>query len=177
MRGGSDCCGNFCVIRPIEGNPRQSRILDSTPWVPDSRYWTPFFAVELGLWFPMASGILDSLSCVPNPKGQDFGFHIKITLDSIFHQQKFPGFIKDRTGGGAAVGALVQPPPATFSDGNFFFYTLVTQICHLPHKQARFSNLTILNTHKKRTGKLCLVAVTNEFVALNNNRRGNFGHI
>ena len=111
MRGGSDCCGNFCVIRPIEGNPRQSRILDSTPWVPDSRYWTPFFAVELGLWFPMVSGILDSLSCVPNPKGQDFGFHIKITLDSIFHQQKFPGFIKDRTGGGAAVGALVQPPP------------------------------------------------------------------
>ena len=69
----------------------------------------------------MVSGILDSLSCVPNPKGQDFGFHIEITLDSIFHQQKFPGFIKDCTGGGAAVGALVQPPPATFSDGYFFF--------------------------------------------------------
>ena len=37
---------------------------------------------------------------------------------------------KDRAGGG---GALV---PLTFSDGKFFFFfTLVTQICHLPHEQ------------------------------------------
>ena len=41
--------------------------------------------------------------------------------------------------------------------------------------QTRFSNLTILNTHKQRTDKLCLVAVANEFVALNDNRKGNFG--
>ena len=70
----------------------------------------------------MVSGILDSLSCVPNPKGQDFGFHIKITLDSVFHQQKFPGFIKDRTGGGAVVGALVQPPLPLFQMVIFFLY-------------------------------------------------------
>ena len=92
MHGGIDCCGNLYLIRPMEGNPRQSWILDSTPWVPNSRYWIPFFLVELGLWFPMVSGILDSLSCVPNPKGQDFGFHIKITVDSKFHLQIFPGF-------------------------------------------------------------------------------------
>ena len=41
--------------------------------------------------------------------------------------------------------------------------------------QTRFSNLTMLNTHKQRTDKLCLVAVANEFVALNDNRKGNFG--
>ena len=41
--------------------------------------------------------------------------------------------------------------------------------------QTRFSNLTILNTHKQRTEKLCLVAVANEFVALNDNWKGNFG--
>ena len=33
---------------------------------------------------------------------------------------------------------------------------------------------TILNIHKQRTDKLCLVAVANEFVALNDNRKGNF---
>ena len=41
--------------------------------------------------------------------------------------------------------------------------------------QTRFSNLTILNTRKQRTDKLCLVAVANEFVALNDNWKGNFG--
>ena len=38
----------------------------------------------------------------------------------------------------------------------------------------RFSNLTILNTHKQRTCS-CLVAVASEFVALNDNRKANFG--
>ena len=41
--------------------------------------------------------------------------------------------------------------------------------------QIRFSNLTILDTHKQRTDKLCLVAVAKEFVALNDKRKGNFG--
>ena len=39
----------------------------------------------------------------------------------------------------------------------------------------RCSNLTILNTHKQRTDKLCLVDVANEFAALNENRKINFG--
>ena len=100
----------------MEGNPsHQSWILDSTPWLPDSRNWTPFFAVELGLWFPMVSGILDSLSCVPNLKAQDFGFHIKITLhyssSKYFLDSLTWGvvYIGDYTGGGA-VGALAHPP-------------------------------------------------------------------
>ena len=44
--------------------------------------------------------------------------------------------------------------------------------------QTRFSNLTILNTvntHKQRTDKLCLIDVANEFTALNENRKSNFG--
>ena len=40
--------------------------------------------------------------------------------------------------------------------------------------QTRFSNLTILNTHKQRTDKLCLTDVANEFTALNENRKSNF---
>ena len=40
--------------------------------------------------------------------------------------------------------------------------------------QTRFSNLTILNTHKQRTDKLCLIDVANEFTALNENRKSNF---
>ena len=33
----------------------------------------------------------------------------------------------------------------------------------------------ILNTHKQRTDKLCLVDVANAFVALHDNWKGNFG--
>ena len=45
---------------------QESWILDSTQWIPDSRYW---FSV------PIISGILDSLSYSPDSKGQDFGHH------------------------------------------------------------------------------------------------------
>ena len=41
--------------------------------------------------------------------------------------------------------------------------------------QTRFSNLTILNTHKQRTDKLCHIDVANEFTALNENQKSNFG--
>ena len=41
--------------------------------------------------------------------------------------------------------------------------------------QTRFSNLTILNTHKQRTDELCLIDVANEFAALNEDGKSNFG--
>ena len=41
--------------------------------------------------------------------------------------------------------------------------------------QTRFSNLRILNTHKQITDKLCLIDVANEFAALHENRKTNFG--
>ena len=78
---------------------------------------------------------------------------------------------------GGAEGDFSTPPPFpnTFSDGKviFFFYFGYPDLSLTT--QTRFSNLTILNTHKQRTDKLCLVAVANEFVALNDNRKGNFG--
>ena len=47
----------------------------------------------------------------------------------------------------------------------------------LPHPrlsqmlQARFNHLAILNTHKERLEKLCLVSVASSFVSLNENRQ------
>ena len=72
------------------------------------------------------------------------------------------------------VGWKGFPTPATFSDGKIIFFYFGYPDLSLT-TQTRFSNLTILNTHKQRTDKLCLVAVVNEFVALNENRKGNFG--
>ena len=40
--------------------------------------------------------------------------------------------------------------------------------------QDGFSNPTILNNHKQRTDKLCLLDVANEFVGRNENRKRNF---
>ena len=71
---------------------------------------------------------------------------------------------------GRAWEALALP---TFSDRNFFFYFGYPDLSLTT--QTRFSNLTILNTHKQRTDKLFLVAVASEFVALNDNRKANFG--
>ena len=45
----------------------------------------------------------------------------------------------------------------------------------LDNDTERFSNLTILNTHKQKTDNLCLIDIANEFTALNDNRRKNFG--
>ena len=66
------------------------------------------------------------------------------------------------------MGVFLPPPPPP-SDWwiDYQDLSLTTQM--------RFSNLTILDTHKQRTDKLCLVAVAKEFVALNDKRKGNFG--
>ena len=47
-------------------------ILDSTQWISDSRYWIPdsLQSVELGFWIPIASGIPNSLSWIPDSKAQ-----------------------------------------------------------------------------------------------------------
>ena len=50
--------------------------LDSTQWIPDSRYWIPdSLSVELGFRIPIVSGIPDSFSCIPDSTAQDFKFH------------------------------------------------------------------------------------------------------
>ena len=58
----------------IQGNPREFWILNSTPWIPDSRYSIPV-SVELEFWTPIVSGMLNSLRCIPESKTQDCGFH------------------------------------------------------------------------------------------------------
>ena len=81
-------------------------------------------------------------------------------------------------GGGAGGRASAAHTPLTFSDGLMvFFYLFYFGYPDLSlTTQRRFSSPTILNTHKQRTDKLCpQVAVGNEFVALNDNRKGNFG--
>ena len=53
----------------------------------------------------------------------------------------------------------------SFSDGKtYFFYFGYPDLSFAT--QTRFSHLTILNTHKQRTDKLCVVAVAKEFVQL-----------
>ena len=51
--------------------------VDSTAWISDS------LSEELGSWIPIDSEIPDSLSCIPDFKAQDSGFH---------KRQKFAGF-------------------------------------------------------------------------------------
>ena len=59
----------------MQGNPIQSGILESTPWISDSSYWiSDSFAVELGFQITIASEIPDSLYCIPDSKAQDPGF-------------------------------------------------------------------------------------------------------
>ena len=72
---------------------------------------------------------------------------------------------------------LLLVNPATSAAGERSFSSarsLKTQL-RSTMTQTRFSKLTILNTHKQRTDKLCLIDVTNEFAALNENRKSNFG--
>ena len=56
----------------MKRNPRQSWILNTTLWISD------ILSVELGFRIPDSngvSGIPDSLSCVPDSKAHDPGFH------------------------------------------------------------------------------------------------------
>ena len=44
-------------------DPIQFKIVDSTLWIPDSRYWIrDSLLVKLGFWIPVVSGSSDSLS-------------------------------------------------------------------------------------------------------------------
>ena len=58
-------------------NPRQSCILDSISWIPDSRYCSPDSNPALYVF--------------RNPKPRDFGFHSKISwIPESVHKRKFP---------------------------------------------------------------------------------------
>ena len=60
----------------MKRNPRQSWALDFTPWILDSRHWIPdSLSVKLVFRILIFAGTLESLSCIPNLKTQDSGFH------------------------------------------------------------------------------------------------------
>ena len=66
--------------------------LDSTPWIPDSRYWIPnSLSVELGYRIPIVSGIPDSFSCIPDSKTQDSNSTTKNFPDSRIRIPYFHG--------------------------------------------------------------------------------------
>ena len=73
-------------LRPMRGNPRQSWILDSSTWIPDSKYRIPHsFSVEIGFRTPVISGIPDS-------KVLDPGFYRQKFIGiGVFQKQKFLG--------------------------------------------------------------------------------------
>lgn len=62
-------------LAPCKGVQVQSRILDLTPWIPDSLY-TISVSIS-GTWIPTVNGIPDPLSCIPAFKAQVSGFHKK----------------------------------------------------------------------------------------------------
>ena len=76
-------------------------------WIPHHGFRIPgtgfqSLSVELGFWIPIAGGIPDSLSCIPDSRAQDFGFH----------KQKFPRFRNSDSltlGDGVAASASLFP--------------------------------------------------------------------
>lgn len=74
-------------LAPCKGVQVQSRILDLTPWIPDSLY-TISVSVS-GTWIPTVNGIPDPLSCIPDFKAQVSDFHKK-NLFRIPQAKNFP---------------------------------------------------------------------------------------
>ena len=70
---------------------------------------------------------------------------------------------------------LVNPATSAAGERSFSSARRLKTWLRSTMTQTRFSNLTILNTHKERTDNLCLIDIANEFTALNDNRRKNFG--
>ena len=75
----------------IPGIGFQSLSVELGFWTPRHRFRIPgigfeSLSVELAFWIPIASGIPDSLSCIPDSKAQDSEFHkqkILRILDSL----------------------------------------------------------------------------------------------
>lgn len=73
-------------LAPCKGVRVQTRILDLTPWIPDSLY-TISVSVS-GTWIPTVNGIPDPLSCIPDFKAQPVSIRKTFPNSS---SKKFPG--------------------------------------------------------------------------------------
>ena len=69
-------------------------MLDSGFYATDSGFHAMDSSLQLELWIPIISGILEPLSCIfPDSKSQDCAyFHKQIFQDCGFHKKKFAGF-------------------------------------------------------------------------------------
>ena len=72
---------------------------------------------------------------------------------------------------------LLLVNPATSASGETSFSTTrrLKKWLRSTMTQERFSNLTILNSHKERKERLSLVDIANEFADRNDKRKGNLG--
>ena len=66
---------SVCLVSPQVRESKTVLDLDSTPGISES------LSVELGFRIPIDSGIVDSLSCIPDSKAKDSGFHSNNLLD------------------------------------------------------------------------------------------------
>ena len=100
--------------------------------------------------------------------------HCRLRGNNMMRSRVVPfALIFSGTTQGVGLGGLIPSPPPLFRMVKYIFFYFGSPDLSLT-TQTRFSNLTILNTHKQRTDKLCLVAVAKVFVALNDNRKANF---
>ena len=71
------------IVSPRINDVRESKtVLDSWFQVLDSKS----SSVELAFWIPVVCGIPDSLSCIPDSKSQDSGFH-----EQLYPRNQIPG--------------------------------------------------------------------------------------
>ena len=70
---------------------------------------------------------------------------------------------------------LVNPATSEADERSFSAVRRLKTWLRSTMTQDRFSNLTVLNNHKQRTNKLCLLDMANEFVGRKENRKKNFG--
>ena len=70
---------------------------------------------------------------------------------------------------------LINPAKSASSERSFSTDRNLKICFRSAMRQERFSNLTILNSHKERTDRLFIVDIANEFFDRNRNRKINFG--
>ena len=90
-------------FHPMLGNPRQSWILDSTPWIADSSYWIPVFVSGSWFWIPILVGFRNPKPRISDSTSNDFLdsaigiFFIHGAIYMILNQHHFLGVFKHLT--------------------------------------------------------------------------------
>ena len=72
---------------------------------------------------------------------------------------------------------FVNPATTTAGERSFSIALRLKRWLRSRMNQERFSNLTVLNIHKERTGRLSTIDIASEFPDRNTNRKRNFGTV